>query len=151
VVAFFESREPAGNPATTAAPAGGFPANYPQTWLRLRRSGNGIIGYASLDGVTWYQLGARTFSSLPTTLYFGFAVASEKSDVAATAQFRNVGSTTSFITGTWKRSGEPLGPSSRRTGMVISEIMYHPPPRADGRNLEFVELYNAGSIFEPRT
>ncbi|HOW64014.1 MAG TPA: lamin tail domain-containing protein, partial [Verrucomicrobiota bacterium] len=37
---------------------------------------------------------------------------------------------------------EPLGPSSRRTGLVISEIMYHPADRADGRRIEFVELYN---------
>jgi len=38
---------------------------------------------------------------------------------------------------------ESLGPSSRRTGLVISEIMYHPAPRADGRNLEFIEVYNS--------
>ncbi len=38
---------------------------------------------------------------------------------------------------------EPLGPSSRRTGLVISEIMYHPTNRPDGKVLEFVELYNS--------
>jgi hypothetical protein len=38
---------------------------------------------------------------------------------------------------------ETLGPSTRRTGLVISEIMYHPLPRTDGRNLEFIELYNS--------
>src|SRR5687767_7276921 len=38
---------------------------------------------------------------------------------------------------------EPIGPSSRRTGLIISEIMYHPPMRADGREVEFVELYNS--------
>ena len=38
---------------------------------------------------------------------------------------------------------EPLGPSSRRTPFAISEIMYKPAPRADGRNLEFIELYNS--------
>jgi len=38
---------------------------------------------------------------------------------------------------------EPLGPSSRRTGLVISELMYHPLPQHDGKNLEFVELYNS--------
>jgi hypothetical protein len=43
---------------------------------------------------------------------------------------------------------EPLGPSSRRTGLVISEINYHPAERADGRNLEFIELYNAQEWFE---
>jgi hypothetical protein len=40
-------------------------------------------------------------------------------------------------------STEPLGPSSRRSGLVFSEIMYHPTNRPDGRNLEFVELYNS--------
>jgi len=39
-------------------------------------------------------------------------------------------------------SYEPLGPSSRRTPLVISEIMYHPRDRADGLNLEFIELFN---------
>jgi len=38
---------------------------------------------------------------------------------------------------------EPLGPSSRRTPLVISEIMYAPAPRNDGRDLEFIELYNS--------
>lgn len=38
---------------------------------------------------------------------------------------------------------EPLGPSSRRTPLTISEIMYKPAARADGRNLEFIELYNS--------
>ncbi|WCJ58246.1 lamin tail domain-containing protein [Fontisphaera persica] len=38
---------------------------------------------------------------------------------------------------------EPLGPSSRRTSWVISEIHYHPPGRADGRNAEFIEIFNS--------
>lgn len=37
---------------------------------------------------------------------------------------------------------EQPGPSSRRTGLVISEIMHNPSTRADGRNVEFIELYN---------
>ena len=43
------------------------------------------------------------------------------------------------ITGT----PETVGPSSRRTALVISEIMYHPTNRSDGRNLEYIELYNS--------
>src|SRR6266478_2463345 len=43
---------------------------------------------------------------------------------------------------------ETLGPSSRKTGLVISEIMYLPAPRVDGRNLEYVEIYNSNPFFE---
>ena len=43
---------------------------------------------------------------------------------------------------------EPIGPSSRRTGLTISEIMYHPPSRADGKNVEFIEIYNSQPYFE---
>src|SRR5687768_8760200 len=43
---------------------------------------------------------------------------------------------------------EELGPSSKVTPLVISEIMYHPATRADGRNLEFIEIYNAGLFRE---
>ncbi|MEO8429386.1 MAG: lamin tail domain-containing protein, partial [Verrucomicrobiota bacterium] len=45
-------------------------------------------------------------------------------------------------------TSEPLSHSSRRTGLIISEIMYHPTPRVDGKNLEFVEVYNAQGYFE---
>ncbi len=38
---------------------------------------------------------------------------------------------------------EPLGPSSRRTGLAVSEIMYHPTNRTDGLKVEFVELYHS--------
>lgn len=43
---------------------------------------------------------------------------------------------------------EPLGPSTRRSGLIISEIMYNPLPRPDGWNLEFVELYNSQEFIE---
>jgi hypothetical protein len=42
-----------------------------------------------------------------------------------------------------KPGPETRGPSSRKTPLVISEIMYNPAPRVDGRNLEFVEIYNS--------
>jgi hypothetical protein len=38
---------------------------------------------------------------------------------------------------------ESPGPSTRRTDLVISEIHYHPATRLDGRNHEFVEVYNS--------
>jgi len=48
-------------------------------------------------------------------------------------------------------SPEPAGPSSRRSGLTITEIMYHPTNRADGRNLEFVEIYNSNPWREDLT
>lgn len=47
-----------------------------------------------------------------------------------------------------QRTWEGAGASSRRTGLAISEIHYHPPTRMDGRNLEFVELYNSNPWIE---
>ena len=43
---------------------------------------------------------------------------------------------------------EPPGPTSRRTALAISEVMYHPAPRTDGRRLEFIELYNSNPFAE---
>jgi hypothetical protein len=43
---------------------------------------------------------------------------------------------------------EPVGPSTRHGPVIISEIMYHPTNRVDGRNLEFVELFNSNPYFE---
>jgi len=38
---------------------------------------------------------------------------------------------------------EAPGPASRRSGIAISEILYHPAQRIDDSELEFVELYNS--------
>src|SRR5689334_21424822 len=41
---------------------------------------------------------------------------------------------------------EPAGPSSRKTGLVITEIMYNPRPVAGqptNNTLEFIELFNS--------
>ena len=43
---------------------------------------------------------------------------------------------------------EPIGPSSRRGSLIISELMYHPTNRFDGRNIEFIEIYNTNPWFE---
>lgn len=36
-----------------------------------------------------------------------------------------------------------LGPSSRKTPITISEILWKPAPRLDNKNLEFIEIYNS--------
>jgi len=39
-----------------------------------------------------------------------------------------------------------LNPSSRRSPFIITEIMYHPFVRIDGKDLEFVELFNTEPV-----
>ncbi len=148
---FFESRLTTGASSATAAPRGGFPANYPHTWLRLQRAGATLHGYTSLNGQTWTALGSASLAGLPTRIYVGLAVSSDGASTTATARFRDLGPTRNPTVGTVRFSKEPVGPSSRATGMIISEIMYHPAPSPDGRNLEFVEVHNARSIFEDLT
>lgn len=42
-----------------------------------------------------------------------------------------------------QRSYEPPNPSSRRAGIVVSEILYHPAASTAPAELEFIELYNS--------
>jgi hypothetical protein len=136
---FFEWRDPVSSQANLT---GRFPVNYPNTWLRLKRAGNLFSGFASYDGLTWTLLGTATIS-LPSQLYVGLAASSHSSTAQTTALFRNVGNTASQVVGNISNPHEPLGPSSRLTPFVISEIMYKPAPRTDGNNVEYIELYNS--------
>ncbi|HWQ92362.1 MAG TPA: lamin tail domain-containing protein, partial [Clostridia bacterium] len=122
--------------------AGGFPANYPNTWVRLKRAGNLFTGYASYDAKNWTQLGSANMN-LAAQLYLGFAVSSQDEDGNATAQFADQGTVTSPALAAVINPSEPLGPSSRKTPIAISEIMYKPAPTAGGGNLEFIELFNS--------
>ncbi|HEX7861057.1 MAG TPA: lamin tail domain-containing protein [Verrucomicrobiae bacterium] len=144
--AFFESRATAGAASSTVAPATQFPPNYPQMWLRLRRAGNVFTGYGSFDGQNWQVLGTTTLA-LPSSLFFGMALASVNTNEVATAEFRDIGNVSAPGTFTYLPDREPLGPSNRRTGLTFSEIMYNPAPRTDTNSLEFVEIYNGETIF----
>ena len=141
---FFESRNNTGAAAVTA---GTFPVNFPNTWLRLTRSGNQFTGYAGFDGLTWTQLGSVSVT-MPASIYFGMVVCSHNAGKTSLAQFRDLSNVTGGAMGAISTGQEPLGPSTRKTGLVISEIMYHPAPRADGRVLEFIELFNANPFSE---
>jgi len=62
---------------------------FPNCWVRLVRSGNTFSGYFSTDGVNWTLTGTTTLA-LPTTLYFGMAVASHSTTATTLAQLRNL-------------------------------------------------------------
>jgi regulation of enolase protein 1 (concanavalin A-like superfamily) len=126
-----------------AATSGSFPANYPDTWLRLKRVGSVFTGFGSYDGTNWTALGSATIT-MPGQIYLGLAVASHATNQLTTAQFVNYETTpANAVVATPVNPHEPLGPSSRKTGIVISEIMWKPAPRTDGNNVEFLELYNS--------
>ena len=126
--------------------AGYFPVNYPYTWLRLKRQGNLFTAFASHDGSHWSEVESVSNALLPT-VYLGMYATSHDDDETTTAEFHDWGTTVGGVTGSLQVTGyEPLGPSSRKTALVISEIQYHPATRADGKNLEFIELFNSDPV-----
>ena len=131
-----------------AATSGSFPANYPNTWLRLNRVGNLFTGFGSYDGINWTQLGSVTIA-MPAQIYLGLAVASHNTNQLTTAQFVDYETTpTNAVVATIVNPHDAMGPSSRMTPIVFSEIMWKPAPRTDGKNLEFLELYNSNPWFQ---
>lgn len=141
---FFASRATVGG---AAANTGYYPVNYPDTWLRLKRLGSAFSGYASSDGLTWVQLGTATMS-LSNSLYVGMAACSRSTNQATQVDFRELGNTLHPAVVTLAALPDKVGPANRRSGLVLSEIMYHPVTPPDGRKTEFVELFNTNPFFE---
>src|SRR5205807_9688002 len=73
---------------------------------------------------------------------------SHNTNQTALAQFRDLSNVTSGTVGTVLAPTEALAPCSRKTPIVISEIMYKPAPRNDSLNLEYIELFNANPFYE---
>ena len=147
VGSFFRSRLGTGANAVLATPRGGFPVNHPRTWLRLRRSGGVLTGFGSMDGTNWTSLGTATIS-MPESVSVGLAVSGRDTNAVAVARFRDYGTVVGAAEVGFEPRREGLGLSSRRTRMVFSEIQYRPTPEPGSSPLEFVELYNAGDVFE---
>lgn len=139
----FQTRQASG---ANGRQAGAIPANFPNVWLRLQKAGNLVTGAASSDGRRWVQLDSATLDA-SAPLYVGLAITSWSTNETASAIFRDWRVATGPIEPAATPTVELPGPTSRRTGLVISEIMFHPAERSDGRDLEFVELFNSQSLF----
>ncbi|HRS72274.1 MAG TPA: hypothetical protein P5175_10540 [Anaerohalosphaeraceae bacterium] len=60
-------------------------------WLRLVRSGNTFIGYQSVDGINWIQVGSSGVSiSMPAAVLTGLVVCSHNNSVLNTTTFDNI-------------------------------------------------------------
>jgi len=137
------------SPSLSANILGSFPATYPSTWLRLQRANlTNFSGFASIDGNRWSLLGTANVT-MSNSIYLGFAASGHSTNQTTTAQFRDFDNVRGGVVGSIVLANEPLGPSSRKTGLVISEIMYHPAAIAGvTNNLEFIELFNSQAIPE---
>ena len=66
-----------------------FPVTFPDTWIRLKRTGNKFTGYTGTDGKSWKEYASFDLD-LPQKVYLGPAVTSHKTTEPATAKFRNI-------------------------------------------------------------
>ena len=142
--ASFVSRAGAGGAATTTGFA---PINYPYMFVRLKRAGSVFSSYAGWDGQTWTLLASATLT-LNANLYLGMAGCSHNASQTTFIQFKDYQTVVGGGIGAYPSPIEPPGPSSRKTPIALTEIMYHPAPRADGKELEFIELYNSNPFYE---
>ncbi len=135
----------------SAVSEGFFPSTFPNMWLRLRRTGDLFEGFAGMDGAEWQPLGSATIA-MPSTIDLGYALGAGDESTPVTARFLDDSPGSGNIVSSIQLPFEPLGPSSRRTAMIISEIMVDTPSAWGGTNsLEFVEIYNTGLITEDLT
>ena len=66
-----------------------FPVNFPNTWIRLKRSGNVFTGYYSADGKVWKTYTSFTME-ISKKVYLGLAVTSHNTKKKVTAVFRDL-------------------------------------------------------------
>ena len=86
----FQSRDTTGGDSTAIYPPLPQPqVNYPNTWLRLKRSGDTFTAYSGSDGVNWTLFATNTLE-LPDSLQVGLAVTSHNGGTTTTAVFRNL-------------------------------------------------------------
>jgi hypothetical protein len=142
---FFEYRT---NNGGLSARMGSYPPSFANMWLRLQRSGDLFRGFASQDGQNWTQLGSVTMTT-SNRLYLGLAVSSNNTNAPAVASFVDFSPASGGLFNAAPPQTEPPGPSSRKTGLVISEIMYHPADIPGITNsLEYIEIFNSNPYFE---
>src|SRR5205085_4854164 len=104
--------------------------------------------------VTKFSVNKLTSSDLTLTAATGQKVLQPMSPYSRISQLVHtlarclVGTATIVTASSIVQAVERLGPSSHKTGLVISEIMYHPAERSDALEGEFIEIYNTNPAEE---
>lgn len=65
-----------------------FPVNFPNGWMRLKRTGNLFSAYTSMDGETWKMYTEFTMK-MPRNIYAGMAVTAHIKGATTVARFRD--------------------------------------------------------------
>lgn len=148
---FAETRAATGGAPTRASSFGGFPSAPPTAWLRMRREGALVTTYASVDGRGWTRM-ASVFLDAGPEAQLGLVTTSQSAWASTRAFFSGLGNTAQTNEVNWEHTREGATPSSRRTGLVFSEIQYAPGggPGA-GNGVEFIEIANHGDVFVDMT
>ncbi len=127
----------------------------PPTGLFLQAQGDQFtLNWAAVSGAAGYYVKRSTsptgsYTTLATNATLAFTDPELSSTnvfyyvVSAYTGARESANSTAVSTTPFLTSHDNLGPSSRLTPIVISEIMYKPAPRPDGKNLEYIEIYNS--------
>lgn len=66
-----------------------FPVNYPNVWMRLKRTGGVFSAYTSADGINWLQY-TEFAMEMPKKIYLGMAVTAHIKGTATVAKFRDL-------------------------------------------------------------
>ena len=118
----FQYRATAGGNATALYPPQPQPrVSYPDTWLRMSRSGDVFTAFSSSDGFTWTEYASTTLA-LPNQIHFGLAVTAHTASPVTTAVFHvdsrrqpwYYPSRQDCVTCHNPQAGGTLGPSTRQ-------------------------------------
>lgn len=66
-----------------------FPVNYPNVWMRLKRSGSDFSAYTSADGQNWAQY-TEFVMEMSKKIYLGMAATAHIKGATTVAKFRNL-------------------------------------------------------------
>jgi uncharacterized repeat protein (TIGR01451 family) len=125
--------------------AAGTAVQYPNGWVRLRRTGNTFLRYSSQNGTSW-QLDGQVSPSpaFPDTVLFGLGVCSVANGFAQTASFDNYGDFAGYPGATITITTQPIGAATVNAGSSTNLSVAATVAGAPSTELTYVWQRHAG-------